>query len=140
MTFALYTDAGLTSLLASNPVFDESVDHSILADDVVIYLGSPDTTPDTKIQAASDPGVDPILVSITDADPAGDNDETSITLSDSSDFTGKVAGDPLNLGVEILDGVASAKPIYIRFRDATGAQHTDTDIGISITPVNEYEI
>jgi hypothetical protein len=139
MAFGLYTDAGLTTLLAANIVFQETFDHSELADDVVIYFGSPTTSPNTKVQAASDPGVDQIAVSITDISVGSGQEAANITLSDSADFSGKTPGDPLNLGVEVIDGVGNAAEIHIRFRDSNGAVSTSVELGITTNALFEYE-
>ena len=138
--FAFYTDAALTEPIAANLIFEEPVDHSATPPDIIIYYGAPSSTPETKAQASSDPGVDQIAVSITDSAPASDHDADEITLSaDGTDWGTRTPGDPLNLGVEILSTAANAKPIYVRSRDATATQGTSTELGLTTNNVNEYD-
>jgi len=139
-SFAFYTNAGLTEPLAGNLIFEEPVDHSAVPDDIIIYYGAPSSTPEVKVQAASDPGVDQVVVSITDSAPASDHDADEITLSaDGTDWGTRTPGDPLNLGTEVLSTVAEAKPIHVRSRDATATQGNSTELGLTTNNLNEYD-
>lgn len=138
MPFDLYIDAGLTTPLSGNVIFEEPVDHSLTPADVVLYLGSPDTG--KKLQAKSNPGVDQIVVSIADASPGGGHEATEIKLATSeAGLDVAVAGDPLNLGVEILSEVGNAAEIHIRSRDATSTQGTATELSIATNPTGEFD-
>ena len=138
--FAFYTDAALTEPLAGNLIFEEPVDHSADPPDIVIYYGAPSTTPETKVQASSSPGIAQVSVSITDSAPASEHDADEITLSiDGTDWGSRTPGDPLDLGVEVLSTSGNAKPIHVRSRDATATQGTSTELGLTTNNLNEYD-
>jgi hypothetical protein len=138
MAFALYTDASLTQQLSGNVIFVEHIDHSLLPADIVLYVGS--TEAGKKLQAASDPGVDQIVVTLADSAPGAGHETTEIKLATTqAGLDTAVAGDPLNLGLEILSGTANAAQIWIRSRDATGQQGNSTELSISSNALHEYD-
>lgn len=133
----VYKDAGLTEL------FDDAVD-TLDAQAVngasgygVFYVGSPDE--DIKIQATSDPGIDPIEISIDDASPGSGVEDTHIKLSLSSDFSGSTGGASLSLGATINGGVGNAVPVYYQWSNSIGAG-TYTEISLGIVARDEYAI
>ncbi|MCP4342403.1 MAG: hypothetical protein GY799_26880 [Desulfobulbaceae bacterium] len=138
MAFGLYTDAGLTTLLATNVIFEEPVDHSATPSDVTLYLGSPDVG--KKLNALSDPGVDQITVSILDSSPGSGHEDTEIKLATTeAGLATATGGDALDLGVEILSEVGNAAEIWIRSRDATSTQGTSTELSIATNDLGEYD-
>lgn len=137
-SFKLFTDSGLTSELSGNLVFEESVDHTQLPADQVLYLGS--NAASKKIEAASDPGTDQIAVSITDSAVGSGHEATEIKLAlTEAGLDSATGGASLNLGVTINSGVANAVAIWIRSRDATSTAGTSTELGITTNAVNEYD-
>jgi len=140
MAFAFYTDSSLTVPLAGNLVFEEPVDHSSTPDDIILYYGAPSSTPETKVKASSDPGVDQIAVSITDSDVGNGHEAAEITLSaDGTDWGTRTPGDPLDLGTEILSTPANAKQVHVRSRDDTDTQGNSTELGLTTNNLNEYD-
>ena len=98
--------------------------------DNVFYVGTENIG--DVVQAASDPGVDPITVSIVDATPGADVDAVDIKLAISqANLNSAVGGDPLNLPATINGGSAGASPVWYRWANDTGDQ-TYTDISLNI--------
>jgi len=64
-TFDLYTDSALTTAFTGNLTFTHLTDLSDNSQDTVLYLGSVDAA--RKLQANSNPGVDNITITPTDA-------------------------------------------------------------------------
>lgn len=134
----VYLDAGLTTQ------FDDAT-HTLGASainggtgDGVFWVGIPAT--DTKIQAASDPGIDQIVVSVVDGDDQTGVDATDVKLAlSSAGLTGATGGAALNLGATILGGSANAVPVYYRWANDTGAG-VYTDISLSIVARVEVAI
>lgn len=137
--FRFYNDPGLTDPVSTPLVFTMPVDHSSDPPDQVVYFGAPTQSPAIKAQEKNDPGVNQLQVTVADASPGSGHATTAVTLSGSSDFTGKVAGDPHLLGVEVLDGVAGARPVYVRFRDATGVQGNSVEISLEVLGVADFD-
>ncbi len=128
----VYLDAGLTDQ------FDDATDTlgaSALqgADgDGVFYVGT--TVATNKIEAASNPGVDQIAVSIADSAPGGGVEVTDIKLATSQANLGSaVGGAPLNIGTTIAGGVPSAVPVWYRWNNTQGSA-VYTEISIEIVP------
>lgn len=63
-TFGLYTDSGLTTLFTGTLSFTHYTDLSDGNQDTVLYLGSTNST--RQLEANSNPGVDNIVLSITE--------------------------------------------------------------------------
>lgn len=133
----VFNDAGLTD------PFDDATD-TLDAQAVngasgygVFYVGSADDT--IKIQATSDPGIDPITISISDASPVSGVEDTHIKLSLSTDFSGSTAGASLSLGATINGGVANAVPVYYQWSNSVGAG-IYTEMSLGIVARDEYAI
>ena len=126
----VYLDVGLTDQ------FDDATD--ILGasainggqGDGVFYVGSPDDT--IKIQADSDPGIDPITVSIADSAPGSGVEVTDIKLAlTQGGLGGTTGGASLNLGATINGGVANAVAVWYRWTNGTGGDtYTEISLGI----------
>jgi hypothetical protein len=126
----VYLDAGLTDQ------FDDATDTlgaSAInggSGDGVFWVGIPAT--DQMLQAASDPGIDQLVVSIVDDDDQTGVDATDIKLAlSAAGLDSATAGASLNLGATILGGSANAVPVYYRWANGTGAG-VYTDISLSI--------
>lgn len=76
MSFAFYTDAALT-VTATGITFQHKVDGSLDPAKRQLWLGSPNAA--VKLQAASNPGVDPLTLSVTQLHPARANSEAVTT-------------------------------------------------------------
>lgn len=84
-----------------------------------------------EFRAASNPGVDSIVLSITDADAGGGQPVSAIKLAfTQGGLAGAVGGDPLDFGPLFLDGPANAVGFWAEFDDSTGVLATDLNISI----------
>lgn len=110
VSLGFYTDAGLTTPL-SGLVVIQAADNSLPAVDRVVYLGS--TVSGNQFQATSDPGVDPIMLSIADAGSGILTSYVKLALS-SGGLNTAVAGDPLDVGDTLLSGSANSLAVHIR--------------------------
>jgi hypothetical protein len=141
ISFTFYHDAALTEpITALNPLTATQDTAGVLAAvDKTIYLGS--TLTGNKIQAASDPGVDAIVVSVVDADGATGSPATEFKLALSSGgLAAAVAGDPLSLSHTINSGVANAVPIYTRRDSAIVVAGSYTDLTLETNTVLETPV
>lgn len=99
--------------------------------DGVFYIGEP--AAGKVVEAASDPGIDPIVVSILDATPGSGVVAADIKLALSSALLDSaVAGDPLSIGASFVSEPAGAVPVHYRWSNSTGGA-PDTDISLQIT-------
>lgn len=190
-TLKFYTDAALTSPLSSAlQVIQEVLAAAV---DKVLYLGS--ATAARQFQADSNPGVDQLTLTITNATALWQA-STAYVLTDMVRTTAKngykyeatvagnsgateptwpttigntvvdgtvtwtctakihestelklalsaagldtaVAGDPLNLGTQILSEAANAVAVYIRADDATDTVGTETELSLVTNTVRE---
>lgn len=140
-TFKFYHDSALTQEITSaDPLTATQDSANLLADvDTVIYLGS--TNAANKIQAVSNPGVDPIVVSIVDADAGTGAPATEFKLALSSGgLATATAGAALNLSNTIDGGAANAVPIYTRRNSVLATPGTYTDVSLETNSVIESPI
>ena len=102
----------------------------------VIYVGTPDTA--KKLQAASDPGIDSVTVSIVDATPGGGVEATHIKLAVSeAALSSATGGASLPLGANLTGG--TAYPVWYQWDNSVGAG-TYTEISLSIVPRIEVAV
>lgn len=133
-SFMFYTDVGLTTPLSGTLDFAQSVDGSTGAQVATLYFGS--TAAGRTLRAASNPGVDALVLAVVDGatggSPAGD-----VKLSLEPTFAGRTGGASLGLGVQINSGVANAVPIYVRVQDSTSTIGVNTDLSLVMTLAEE---
>ena len=130
-SFKFFHDAALTSEVTSaNPIQISHVYPGGAASDVQLWLGCTDAALQTE--ADSDPGVDDIEISISDADGGGTgNASTAVKLATSQGgLAGATAGAALAIGPRISGGVAGAFAFWLRFTNAATAAGAYTDIGL----------
>ena len=137
LSFGFYSDAALTTPVASRLRFVQPVADPV-AVDRVIWFGSP--LPGRVCQAGSDPGVDPVTIGITDADsgsgsPAGD---VRLALT-SGGLDTAVGGDPLVLPETIAGGVAASVAVHIRVLDSTHASGVHNDLSLITNALREAD-
>jgi len=140
-SFAFYHDSALTQIIDGASPLTATHDTANLLPpvDTVIYLGS--TNAANKAQADSNPGVDPIVVSVVDADPATGSPATEFKLAlTSGGLDTAVAGDPLTLSTVINGGAANAVPIYTRRTSAIGVAGSYTDLSLQTNTLLETPI
>jgi hypothetical protein len=125
-----YHDAALTQeVTALNPINPsmDALGTIVPYVDKQVWLGS--TTADMRYRALSNPGVDQIIVDVVDSGSGTGEPDTAIKLSlTSGGLAGAVAGASLNVGTQILSGVANAVSVWIRYDDQTGVVGNYTDV------------
>lgn len=116
MAFSLkfYEDAGLVTEKTDNLVVTQAEDGSTGSLIFEFFLGS--IVAARKFQVEVNPGLDDILLSVVDVSPgAGDHftDEVKLAKDDVNNLLTAVAGDPLNLGTQLLSGVVNGTAIFV---------------------------
>lgn len=127
-TFYFYADPGLTTPIAGALDFAQAVDGSTGPVQQTVYFGS--AASGHVLRAASNPGSDPIVISIVDSALGSGSPATDVKLALEPTFSGRNGGDPLSLGPTIMSGVGNAVAIYIRVLDTTGAIGVHTDLSL----------
>lgn len=128
-TFKWYTDAGLAT------EFSGTFLPTGTAHDYILYFGS--NTASRQVQAASDPGVDQIALSIVDANSGTGHPATDVKLATTLlGLDSATAGAGLNLGATLTS--AAATTVFVRLTDSTGgAAGVDTDLSITMNSIIE---
>jgi hypothetical protein len=79
------------------------------------------------------PGVNQLAVSVVDADSLTGAPDTDIKLAlTEAGLATATPGDPLDLGVEILSGVANGVPFWVQYDDSIGTTAEYTDLTLKI--------
>lgn len=106
--------------------------------DFTIYFGS--TNSALKVEANSDPGNDPIEVSIVDADPGNGHEASEIKLATTEGgLDTAVGGDSLSLGTSITGGTANKKTIWVRATNTEGSVY-DINLKLQINELLEGSV
>lgn len=128
-TFKFYKDSGLVEEF--NPVSDVIGPVSNPPQDFVLYFGSTDAA--NKAVAKTNPGTDPIVVSIVDADPGNDLETTDVKLATTNGgLAGATGGASLDLPATVNGGVGNQVEIHIRVNFAGGGIVRDVDVSLSL--------
>lgn len=133
-TLYLYDDAGLTTLATLPLAFTQDDLGVITPHQRRFYLGNADAG--YIFQAASDPGVDPITLSVVDTVPASGQPASAIKLATTqAGLASATGGADLELAATILSGSVNAVQIWVQFDDATATATvaTDTDISLALS-------
>jgi hypothetical protein len=140
ITFKGYHDSAMTQEITSgNPLTATHVVGATDPVDKIVYFGS--TASGKKLQAASTPGTDPVVISIYDAASGSGAPASEFKLALSSGgLAGATAGASLNLSATILSGVANAVPIYVRRTSAIGTSGAYTDVSLKTNSVIEAPV
>lgn len=139
ISFAFFNDAGLTSPLVGNLQIQQASDGSTGPVDVNLFFGSVATG--RKVQAATDPGIDPIILDVVDSAPGSGHEDTEIKLATTQiGLDSATPGASLNLGTELLSEVGNATSIWIRIEDATGVIGTSLELSIQMNNVIEVDV
>lgn len=112
-TFKIFQDAGLTTEFAGPIINTQNADGTTPDQDYTFYIGSTDVgkTMRTKIN----PGVDDILLTITDTTPANGPEAVDVKLATTLiGLDSAVGGASLNLGSSILSEVVNAVQFFVR--------------------------
>lgn len=136
LSFGFFSDPALTTPINARLQFiQDAIAPQPL--DKVIYFGS--RLSGRVCKAASNPGVDPVVLSVVDAasgagSPAGD---VRLALS-SSGLASALGGQPLNLPAVIAGGQAGAVAVHLRVLDSTGASGIHVDLALQTGVLKEY--
>lgn len=135
----LFEDAGLTTPKVGNIVATQAADGSTGPLIFTFYLGA--TVVGRKFEVQANPGVDDILLSVTDAAPGTGHATTEVKLASTlGGLTGATPGAPLNLGPQLLSGVVNATQIFIEIDDATGVVGTSTELALETQILIETDV
>lgn len=135
-TFKLYKDSGLTQEFVPGTDYIGPV--TAPPQDFVLYLGS--TTASRKLEAASDPGVDQLTISIADAASGSGLEATDVKLATTNGgLTAATGGADLNLGTVINSGVGNLQEIHIRV-SYSGGLLSDQNVSIELNTAVESEV
>jgi hypothetical protein len=136
VSFGFFSDPALTTQISARLQFVQA-SSSPSPEDKVVYFGSP--VAGRFCQANSDPGVDPIVLSIVDATPGAGIPVTDVKLALSSGgLSGATGGAPLNLPDTVYSGIAGAVPVYIRVLDSTHVSALDAGLSITANMLAEF--
>ncbi len=141
ISFAFFNDAGLTNPLVGNLQIQQASDGSTGPVDVNLFFGS--NAVGRKVQAASDPGIDSIILNIEDAAPGSGHEDTEIKLALTQiglDSATPGAPGGQTLGTVLLSEVGNATSIWIRIEDATGVIGTSLELSIQMNNVIEVDV
>ena len=131
-TLYLYDDAGLTTLATLPLAFTQDDLGVITPHQRRFYLGNADAG--YTFQAASDPGVDPITLSVVDAVPASGQPASAIKLATTqAGLASATGGADLELAATLLSGSVNAVQIWVQFDDATATVATDNNISLALS-------
>lgn len=128
MTFAWYSDAGLTAPLTRADFVRGSTAAPV---NRIIYFGS--TTAGKKLQKVSSPGIDPVQVTVADATSGSGVEAANVKLA--LTFAGldtATGGAALSIGTTILSGAANAVAVFVRITSAitTPGNYDDASIRV----------
>ncbi len=126
MAFNWWADAGMTVPLTR---LDFARTTAAAAVDAVAYFGNP--TAGTKLQRASDPGIDPLQVEVSDAASGSGVETANVKLASSAaGLASAVAGASLNIGTTINAGTAVA--VYVRVDSSITAVGNYDDVSLAV--------
>jgi hypothetical protein len=139
ITFKGYHDAALTEEIDSgNTHHTTHVVGATDPTDKIVYFGS--TVSGKKLQAASNPGTDPVVVSVVDANAGTGAPASEFRLSLSPITGAETPGAPLILSATLLSGVANAVPIYTRRVSALNVSANYLDISLDTNAITESPV
>lgn len=128
MTFAWYSDAGLTAPLTRADFTRGSTAAPV---NRIVYFGS--TTAGKKLQRVSSPGTDPVQVSVADAAVGPGVEVANIKLA--LTFAGldsAVGGAPLSIGTTVLSGASNAVAVFVRITSALSVVGNYDDVSMRV--------
>jgi hypothetical protein len=126
VTFQWFRDAAGT--IPFDPATDTIGPITTAPENEVLYLGSRATS--RYLQAASNPGVDNLVVSVADTTPGSGPQASHVKLATSSaGLDSATAGASLSLGHTLNSGAANLQPVHIRVEFESAAS---SDVSLSI--------
>jgi hypothetical protein len=138
LTFKVFADSGLVTEAA--PVVNQASDGSTGAVDVQLWVGSANTG--KKIQDASAPGVDDLVMTIVDSNALSGQAVGAVKLAlTQGALTAATAGASLNLGVDTINGgSANAVTFWMRVSATLLTAGNYTDLSLQLVDVIETDI
>lgn len=139
MTFKFFSDDGLTvPFTGVGPIpFAQSAGGA--PSQVRVKFGS--AAAGKRLQAASDPGTDPVQVSVIDDDDGTGLDTTAVRLALSAGgLASATPGAPLTIGTTILSGAENAVDVYISVDAGAVTPATFTDLKLRVAGVIESDV
>ena len=131
-TWAFFADAGLTMPLVIKPV--AVVDGSGYTD-TAIYFGSPEAG--KTLEAASDPGTDPISVSIDDTEAVGITAAAVKLALSAPGLASATAGAPVNLPATLASGTGGLVVLFMRVSEGALANANYTGLKLKTASIVE---
>lgn len=134
-SFGFFSDPGLTTPFAGSLDFAQESTGSTGAVVKTLYFGS--AASGRVVRAASNPGVDSIVLSIVNGTPGLGSPVSDVTIGLEETFFSRLPGLPLSLGTVVNSGVGNAIPIYVRMQDSTGVLGINANISLLMTTLEE---
>ncbi len=120
----LFTDLLLIDPAATPLALAQDTDGIMPPHQRQFWIGSTDAS--IRFRALSNPGIDQVQLQIVDSASGSGQPASAIKLATTqAGLATAIGGATLDLGVEILSGVANALPVWVQFTDATGVVATD---------------
>lgn len=141
ISFKFYHDSALTQEVTSgNPIAAvQDTLNTLPPVDKQIWLGS--IASGMKVRADSNPGVDPIMVSIADSASGSGEPASAVKLATSQGgLDGATPGASLSLGAQITSGSANAVSFWARMDDATATAGSYTDLSLQTNNLREEPV
>lgn len=134
VSFGFFADPGLVTPISSPAQLAQAPLSATGPADKAVYVGS--AVANKTLKAASNPGVDQIVLSVTDSAGGTGHATTAIKLAATQGGLA-AGGQSLNLGTQILSGAANAVPVWLRFTDATGTVGVSSELSLASNAVLE---
>ena len=136
LTFKLYNDSALTSEFSGTLSTTHNTTGSTGRVDNRLYLGS--TASSKTLEADSDPGVDQIVLSVSDSSIGAGHEagEVKLALSQAG-LDGATSGASLNLGLSVGSGVPNALPVWVGVEAAYLTVGVSTELSLSTNVLRE---
>jgi len=141
----LYTDAACTNEFSGTLQLIHRTDLSDNPQDNVFYYANIDEDPaDNGVyqkQAASNPGTDPLLLSVVDATVGAGHEASEVTLATTAaGLDTATAGAALDLGTTLTSGLSGAQPVHIRVENAVTTISNSTELSVDIVATIDSEV
>lgn len=132
-SFGFYLDPALTTPATQRLAFVQA-DSAPVASDKVIWFGSPDAA--VTCQAASAPGVDPVVIAIQDAGSGAGSPSGDVRLAlTAPGLDSAMGGAALSLPAILAGGIDHAIAIHLRVIDSTHLAGVNSDISLLTCPL-----
>ena len=136
LSFGFFSDPALTTPISARLQLIQDASAPVAADKVV-YFGS--RLAGRVCKAGSNPGVDPVVLSVVDSASGGGSPAGDVRLALSSGGLASAGGgQPLNLPAVVAGGQAGAVAVYVRVLDSTGASGIHVDLSLLTGVLKEY--